>query len=74
MQDKTTESVEVVAAIIVTAGLVMGNLALFAPLRTDNRTKPPKPLLQVDSAPDPAPEKAFATAAAQPTTGKKKYN
>ena len=74
MTVKTSESIEVVAAIIVTAGLVMGNLLLFAPMRTDNRTKPPKPLMQVDSAPDPAPEKAFATAAAQPTAGNKKYN
>ena len=74
MTAKTSESIEVVAAIIVTAGLVMGNLLLFAPLRTDNRTKPPKPLLQVDSAPDPAPEKAFATTAAQPAGGNKKYN
>ena len=74
MTVKTSESIEVVAAIIVTAGLVMGNLLLFAPLRTDNRTKPPKPVLQVDSAPDPAPEKAFATAEAQPKTGTKKYN
>jgi len=74
MTVKTSESIEVVAAIIVTAGLVMGNLLLFAPLRTDNRTKPPKPVMQVDSAPDPAPEKAFATAAAQPTVGNKKYN
>ena len=74
MTVKTSESIEVVAAIIVTAGLVMGNLLLFAPLRTDNRTKPPKPVMQVDSVPDPAPEKAFATAAAQPAAGNKKYN
>ena len=74
MTGKTSESIEVVAAIIVTAGLVMGNLLLFAPLRTDNRTKPPKRVLQVDSAPDPAPEKTFATAATQPAGGDKKYN
>ena len=74
MTVKTSESIEVVAAIIVTAGLVMGNLLLFAPLRTDNRTKPPKPVPQMDSAPNPAPEKTFATAAAQPTKGNKKYN
>ena len=74
MTVKTSESIEVVAAIIVTAGLVMGNLLLFAPLRTDNRTKPPKPVVQVDTAPDPAPEQTFATAAAQPAAGNKKYN
>ena len=74
MKVKTSESIEVVAAIIVTAGLVMGNLLLFAPLRTDNRTKPPKPVLQMDTTPDPATEKTFATAAAQPAAGNKKYN
>ena len=74
MTGKTSESIEVVAAIVVTAGLVMGNLLLFAPLRTDNRTKRPEPVLQRDSAPDPAPEKTFATAAAQPSAGNKKYN
>ena len=74
MTAKTSESIEVVAAIIVTSGLVMGNLLLFAPLRTDNRTNPPKQVLQKDSAPDPEPEKTFTTAAAQPTAGNKKYN
>ena len=74
MTVKTSESIEVVAAIIVTSGLVMGNLLLFAPLRTDNRTKPLKPVLQKDSAPDPAPKKAFATTATQPSGGNKKYN
>ena len=74
MTAKTSESIEVVAAIIVTAGLVMGNLLLFAPLRTDNRTKPPKPVVQRNTAPEPAPEKTFATAAAQPAGGNKKYN
>ena len=74
MTAKTSESIEVVAAIIVTAGLVMGNLLLFAPLRTDNRTKPQKPVVQKNTAPDPAPEKAFATAAVQPAGGNKKYN
>ena len=74
MTFKTSESIEVVAAIIVTAGLVMGNLLLFAPLRTDNRTKRPEPVLQRDTAPDLAPEKTFATAAAQPAGGNKKYN
>ncbi len=67
MQDKTTESVEVVAAIIVTAGLVMGNLALFAPLRTDNRTKPPEPRpQQAAAAPESAPKATFVSAAVQP--------
>ena len=43
MQNKTSESLEVIAAIVVTAGLVGGNMLLFAPLRTDNRVKPPDP-------------------------------
>ena len=34
---------EVVAAIVVTAGLVAGNLLLFSPLRIDNRIKAPAP-------------------------------
>ena len=42
MTVKTTEFIEVVAAAVVTAGLVLGNLALFAPLRTDNRANPSK--------------------------------
>ena len=33
------EMLEVVAAIVVTAGLVAGNLLLFSPLRIDNRIK-----------------------------------
>ena len=67
MQDKTTESVEVVAAIIVTAGLVMGNLALFAPLRTDNRTKPAEPRpQQAAAAAKSAPRATFVSAAVQP--------
>ena len=32
---------EVVAAIVVTAGLVAGNLLLFSPLQVDNRIKAP---------------------------------
>ena len=43
MQNKTSESLEVIAAIVVTAGLVGGNMLLFAPLRTDNRVTPPAP-------------------------------
>tara|TARA_B100001175_G_scaffold108910_1_gene92513 strand:- start:358 stop:558 length:201 start_codon:yes stop_codon:yes gene_type:complete len=66
MTAKTSESIEVAAAIIVTAGLVMGNLLLFSPLRTDNRTKPPKAELQRDVAADPAPEQTFVSAAVQP--------
>ena len=67
MQDKTTESVEVVAAIIVTAGLVMGNLALFAPLRTDNRTKSSEPRLQLAAATaESSPQATFVSAAVQP--------
>ena len=42
-QNKTTEMLEVVAAIVVTAGLVAGNLLLFSPLRIDNRIKAPAP-------------------------------
>jgi len=40
-QNKTTDMLEVVAAIVVTAGLVAGNLLLFSPLRIDNRIKAP---------------------------------
>ena len=43
MQNKPSESLEVLAAIVVTAGLVGGNMLLFAPLRSDNRVKPPDP-------------------------------
>ena len=37
MQPKTSEGLEVLAAVVVTAGLVAGNLVLFSPLRVDNR-------------------------------------
>ena len=40
MQPKTSESLEVVVAVVVTAGLVAGNLVLFSPLRVDNRVQP----------------------------------
>ena len=40
-QNKIPELLEVVAAIVVTAGLVAGNLLLFSPLRIDNRIKAP---------------------------------
>ena len=35
MQPKTSEGLEVLAAVVVTAGLVVGNLVLFSPLRVD---------------------------------------
>jgi len=37
MHAKTSEAIEVLAAVVVTAGLVAGNLVLFSPLRVDNR-------------------------------------
>jgi len=40
MQAKTSEGLEVLAAVVVTAGLVAGNLVLFSPLRVDNRVQP----------------------------------
>ena len=40
MQSKTSEDLEVVVAVVVTAGLVAGNLVLFSPLRVDNRLQP----------------------------------
>jgi hypothetical protein len=40
MQAKTSEGLEVLAAVVVTAGLVAGNLVLFSPLRVDNRVLP----------------------------------
>ena len=40
MQAKTSEGFEVLAAVVVTAGLVAGNLVLFSPLRVDNRVQP----------------------------------
>ena len=52
-QNKTTEMLEVVAAIVVTAGLVAGNLLLFSPLRIDNRIKPPAPSDQTVNATRP---------------------
>ena len=38
-QNKISELLEVVAAIVVTAGLVAGKLLLFSPLRVDKRIK-----------------------------------
>ena len=40
MQAKNSEGLEVLAAVVVTAGLVAGNLVLFSPLRVDNRVQP----------------------------------
>ena len=40
MRAKTSEGLEVVVAVVVTAGLVAGNLVLFSPLRVDNRVQP----------------------------------
>ena len=39
MHSNIAEVLEVVAAVIVTTGLVAGNLLLFAPVRRDNRVK-----------------------------------
>lgn len=39
MQSHVIESLEVVAAAIVTVGLVAGNLFLFSPLRSDDRVR-----------------------------------
>ena len=40
-QNKISELLEVVAATVVTAGLVAGKLLLFSPLQVDNRIKNP---------------------------------
>lgn len=40
MQPKMSEGLEVVVALVVTAGLVAGNLILFFQLRVDNRIEP----------------------------------
>jgi hypothetical protein len=40
---KHPEGLEVLAAVVVTAGLVAGNLVLFSPLRVDNRVQPGPP-------------------------------
>jgi len=52
-QNKTNEMLEVVAAIIVTAGLVAGNLLLFSPLRVDKRIKAPAPPAQPQNTAGP---------------------
>ena len=50
MQAKTSEGLEVLAAVVVTAGFVAGNLVLFSPLRVDNRV-PPAPASQTAERP-----------------------
>jgi hypothetical protein len=50
MQAKTSEGLEVLAAVVVTAGLVAGNLVLFSPLRVDNRVQSP-PISQTAERP-----------------------
>ena len=45
-QNKISELLEVVAAIVLTAGLVAGKLMLFSPLKVDNRIKALGPLTQ----------------------------
>ena len=40
-QNKISELLEVVAAIVATAGLVAGNLLVFSPLQVDKRIKAP---------------------------------
>ena len=39
MRNSMVESLEITCAVIVTAGLVAGNMFLFSSLRTDNRLK-----------------------------------
>ena len=53
MPTKATESLEVIAALVVTAGLVSGNLFLFSPLRTDNRVKASPPPARSGEAAQP---------------------
>ena len=54
-QNKISELLEVVAAIVVTAGLVAGKLLLFSPSQVDNRIKALGPLTQ----PGPAARPVF---------------
>ena len=46
----TSEGLEVLAAVVVTAGPVAGYLVLFSPLRVDNRV-PPAPASQTAERP-----------------------
>ena len=43
MRNSMVESLEITCAVIVTAGLVAGNMFLFSSLRTDNRLKSSMP-------------------------------
>ena len=52
-QNKISELLEVFAAIVVTAGLVAGNLLLFSPLRVDKRIKAPAPPAQPQNTAGP---------------------
>ena len=54
-QNKISELLEVVAAMVVTAGLVAGKRLLFSPLQVDNRIKALGPLTQ----PGPAARPVF---------------
>ena len=54
-QNKISELLEVVAAIVVTAGLVAGKLLLFSALQVDDRIKALGPLTQ----PGPAARPVF---------------
>ncbi len=49
MQAKTSEGLEVLVAVVVTAGLVAGNLVLFSPLRVDNRIQPASVVQKIES-------------------------
>ena len=49
MQAKTSEGLEVIVAVVVTAGLVAGNLVLFSPLRIDNRMQPASAAQQIEA-------------------------
>ncbi|MDA9740035.1 hypothetical protein N9U66_01430 [Synechococcus sp. AH-736-M20] len=52
-QNKISELLEVVAAIVVTAGPVAENLFLFSPLQVDNRIKAPGTPTQPGTATHP---------------------
>ena len=72
MPTKTTESLEIIAALVVTAGLVGGNLFLFSPLRTDNRVKAPNPPARTaDAANLESDKKAFIDGNLDPAASNK---
>ena len=52
-QNKISELLEVVAAIVVTAGIVAKKLLLFSPLQVDNRIKASAPAAQPGTAARP---------------------